>query len=664
MSLNSMEHGIVQIPEGGLIDADRVALNPRDAGSARVGLLTAWPGEASEVCRPVRILPVAAVPPAMVAVGETLAETLGISDGVVPWRLTFGALRHRVADALCLEVTIEGALNRFIGDLERSASLVGRLVWLGDAQTRGALHVDVDGVPYRVREVVPEPGADTIVEIGEKTEVRLFAPGIKAGVDIVILADCSGSMRVTDMSPESAGVEAVAAAPSFIDRVLRRRPASTRISRMEALHHALLRLLEMRLQQSGRVSRIALVGFTTHCEVYFPSQGGMAQFDDHASEALVGDFRGAVGLLRSRTQDGGGTDIANALHYAAELLHRNRREGNDRLIVLISDGRQWVPKNDDAAGEEIGGIEDPVVTMAHIHRTLGVRLHAIGIGTRDQFLTWWRQQHGNQTPQEGLIPDHELLEELVAVAGGDPTRCGDTEVLEEYFSGLGTGLMGRVRVPRAGSLPALQRFEEDVLAQASTRATSSDRDQQVQRDELARAIFDDYLQCNEYATRYARRSRALFETSDQTLRAMLRDLTRPVSDAALWPSFILATYQAFCEGADRRVFERDPRVNPYGHLRGVVELMQSGALANIALLRHMTAHDKSRDYRDQEKVALFVEQLIGRRMPECSEDYLRLQHAVLRFLADFLSRLRQAFAADAAAAPAEDPGAGGFRYMG
>src|SRR5205085_824333 len=117
---------------------------------------------------------------------------------------------------------------------------------------------------------------------------------------------------------------------------------------------------------SGRVSRIALVRFTTQCDVLFPREGGMAEMSAD-SEPAVGDaFQRAVLQLRPANAN---TDIGNSLHYASELLHRHGVPGNDQLIVLVQ------------------------------------------------------------------------------VGGGDPSRVGGLDVLEDYFSGLGSGVTTRVGTP-------------------------------------------------------------------------------------------------------------------------------------------------------------------------------------------------------------------------
>jgi Mg-chelatase subunit ChlD len=119
----------------------------------------------------------------------------------------------------------------------------------------------------------------------------------------------------------------------------------------------------------------------------------MAEVDGASPSELIQDFREAIGLLRAEEA---GTIIGQALHYAAELLHKHGHPGNERLIVLISDGADWQPKEDKTTGEMHGGLEDPVSLMIHLHENLGIRLHAIGISNRAIFDPWFRENHPRQ----------------------------------------------------------------------------------------------------------------------------------------------------------------------------------------------------------------------------------------------------------------------------
>jgi len=478
MQLNSQNATIVIVPQGGLISGDRVAAHPRTLGAARMGLLSVFPGQALERSRPVRLIPVEQAPEGVLAVGEDLAETLGMLPADrASWQLQAGGISCQQAEELVLEVTVQHQLDEVVDQLNRSEDLAERLLWVPGSLGEQPLMVEIDGRPYRVREVVPPPAqGNTIIEVNPKTQLKVFAPGYTSGIDIVILADCSGSMRIPDLTDEADVVPTSAGWNPF----RRTTPASARgLKRIEALQRALHRLLETRLRVSGRMSRIALVSFTTEGAVRFPRGGGMQEIEENASPVVVQEFRDAINLLQAESA---GTDIGQAIYYAAELLYRHGRPGNDRLIVLISDGANWKPKGQEATGEMVGALEEPVSLMDHLHREMKIHLHAIGISTRSIFMKYFGGAHPGHVPDESSIPNHELLEQLVLVGGGDPTEIGDTIVLQRYLTGLGSGVTRHLRKPLA-TPPPLSAFEAEFLAAARKPASRGHAGRSAERVE-------------------------------------------------------------------------------------------------------------------------------------------------------------------------------------
>jgi hypothetical protein len=262
--------------------------------------------------------------------------------------------------------------------------------------------------------------------------------------------------------------------------------------RLEALQQALRDLLEMRLQISGRVSRIALVEFNRETRQVFPRGGGMAQLDGGSPADVVEEFRNAVTLLRAR----GGTNIGNALHEAANLLYQHGHAGNERLVVLVSDGANWAPKGEQGSGEMVNALEEPVSLMEHLNRDMGIRLRAIGISTADLF------RRRGYVPDADMVPNHDLLEELVKVGGGDPTTIGGLDVLEEYFSGLASGITYRVRKGLREPCPAGPLPEPAVAALSRLRApVPGTQDLVARRSELELHIVEQVGLCNDQALR-------------------------------------------------------------------------------------------------------------------------------------------------------------------
>jgi Mg-chelatase subunit ChlD len=657
MQLNSQNAGLVIIPSGGLISGDRVAAHPRTLGAARSGLLSVFPGEAVERSRPVHLIALPQAPEGVLAVGEDLAHALSIlpSDRA-QWTLQIGGITHLQADALTLEVTVEQQLDEIIEQLNRSDDLAGRLIWAPAAQANQTPFLEVNGKPFRVRELSPGTSSDnTIIEIGPQTQLKVFAPGYKSGIDIVILADGSGSMRYPDLTDYADDVPA-----SGGWNILRKTQSGVRgLERMVALHRALNQLLETRLRVSGRMSRVALVAFTTSSSVRFPRGGGMAEIDENVSPAVIQEFSDAINLLQADPT--AGTDIGQAIYYAAELLYRNGRPGNDRLIVLISDGANWRPKGQDAAGEMVQAMQEPVSLMEHLHREMKIHLHAIGISNREIFMRHWHRANPNKEPHPTLIPNHELLEQLVLVGGGEPTETGDTNVLQRYLIGLGAGVTRHIRSPRPSSPPALQAYEIDALASARKPAarTSTRAELQVELRELQAEIKSLRDACNGYTSGTV--ARLMFAQTDKLLDAFTRYMVTEVQNVEEFILFINNLNQCFCESVDRKMLKGEVKDEP-PPIPLVTDILHGEKMDVISILRNNYMHDKvralseddsstisgssRRDARkEHRKLVDVLQQLVGVRYIEDGDAELwsRLQRAVLIQLRDVLRQIRDEF---------------------
>lgn len=446
---DSATHRLAAIPPGGPVTGHSVALPAR---SARTGVcLMAVDAGDGVIHTAVRATALPEVPPGMVVIGEDLAAEWDVDLNTARWALA-------PADpvpirSLTLELPTERdpvAAGREIA----AAGLLGELLWVpGGGQD---MWLEVNGLPHRVREADVGDRTPVVARITPDTAVEIYASTVRAGVDIVILADCSGSMAIDDLPAAGERPRLPGRGPSWI-------------SRMAALQEALSDLLEIRLQTSGRISRLALLEFNHETHRRFPRDGGMAQLDATSPRAQIDEFRHGLALLRPS----GTTNIGNALHEAANLLYQHGHIGNEKLIVLVSDGADWTPKGEKGSGEVILAVQEPVSLMAHLYRDLGIRLHAIGIGTRELF-----QRRGGYEPTAAVVPNHALLEELVKVGGGDPTTIGGRDMLEDYFSGLGAGVTHRVRdrlaePPAAGPLPADARAALLRLAGQAGRATDT-----------------------------------------------------------------------------------------------------------------------------------------------------------------------------------------------
>jgi Mg-chelatase subunit ChlD len=472
---NSDRHRLVIVPGPGLIDADRIAVSDRDLAADTAGLLTVGDQRTG-----VRIFARPELPSGAVAVGAQSTAELGLADGQAAWSLTTAAATE--AARLTVEPMTDGSIQDVSRAVLNATDLSGRVIHL---EADDSAWIAIATMPFRVRAAFGRDGRplDGLIGIGRGTELSLYGKSGRTGVDIVVLADCSGSMNLSDV-PAIGGEDPYAWQLGTT--------AGGTISRADAQKRALLRLLDARLATSGRPARIALVRFGTSCEVMFPAGAGMAEVSADSGPEVVQLFRSAITRLQPQHQN---TDIGGALYFASELLHRHGVPGNDQLIVLVSDGAEFNPKGDDATGEAIEVTRDAVSLMDELRQVAGVRLHAIGISDGPAFQRWCaRERDGSYEPW--MVPDHRLLGNLVEVGGGDPSRIGGLDVLEDYFGSLGGGVTTRIGVPaEVRSLPSVQ----PDLAALTRRQLGVGAAERTAFARTADEIRDRYAECLDLA---------------------------------------------------------------------------------------------------------------------------------------------------------------------
>ena len=259
MKLGPKQLNVCVISGGALVAGQRVAVRTGVLPRAMPGLI-ACGDRASEA---VHVAVSDVVPEGVLAVSAELSEALGLAEGAEreDWSLVVGEHECFGASLLVLEPTADTDLER--AERHLVDQLASRLFWWGPG---AAPTLDLGGTLYRVHEVhPPHPPAGAIYMVQPTTDLRLLASAERSGVDVVILADRSGSMSLRDLTGAR----------------------GARISRMEAVRSALDHLFAMRIRTRGRGSRFALVAFDTGCEQLFPPAGGMAELDGDASPVVV-----------------------------------------------------------------------------------------------------------------------------------------------------------------------------------------------------------------------------------------------------------------------------------------------------------------------------------------------------------------------------------------
>lgn len=646
MELNFQNTVLSTMPNGNFISGDRIAVNPRFISSPTIAVLRSFPGEPNAQNLAVRVFPVAEVAEQTLLIGENLATSLDLFPVErARWQLELANFDYQAAREIVLEVTVEQPLEQIVEQLNRSDELGGRLLWFSADSFANSNFLEINGKPYKIREINPTPaGRNTIVEINEQTNLKVFSPGYAAGIDIVILADCSGSMGVADLTDTADAMPSNHFWQSSNNRELKRD---------EALRRSLKKLLETRLRTTGRMSRIALVAFTDNTELRFPRKGGMMEFDDTTSESVINDFRDAINLLRAEP---GGTDIGKALHFAAELIYKHGRPGNDRLVVLISDGADWKPKGQEATGEIVEALQDPISLMEHLHKEMKIHLHAIGISTREIYMRHYNRTSTGLAPNVSLVPNHELLERLVLVGGGDPSQTGNMDVLQDYLSGLGAGVTRHLKSPRAVSLPKLSNFEISFLKNLENPQMRMQTTAEVQNELLAlkREVKELFKDCNEHTKNTIHRW--LFGNTIEQVDLFDIYLVEEVQNRENFKLFIDNVYKSFFESLDSKIkngkIEADPPVisavtnKIHQRLRLIRDFRNSCDHDKDSALNEDAAGDSRQKARsDKKRLVEHYQNLIGVSVLEENNrnGWSRLQRAIIGFLRDSLSEVREIY---------------------
>lgn len=241
-------------------------------------------------------------------------------------------------------------------------------------------------IPSRARRVAARALIAVELSLVAAAIVGLAGPGRvtttervdDAGIDLALVLDVSLSMLAEDFEPN-------------------RMVALRRIAR------------DFLLRRSA--DRVALVIFAA---------------DTYVQSPLTTDDPVLLELLSSVTVNtvdqylSGGTAIGDALLVAADLLQRERVEGRDQSVILITDG------------ESNEGI-DPAIAARHLFEQ-EIRFHAIGVGGPEPMPVY---REGRRIGEDYLTRlDEEGLIAMVERGGGSYYRAADTESLEEVFAAL------------------------------------------------------------------------------------------------------------------------------------------------------------------------------------------------------------------------------------
>jgi len=329
-------------------------------------------------------------------------------------------LREAVLELVVEQDNIDREIKSLRG--ERSNLFLQRCLLIEPGQSVSALSLSMLGRGYfNLRSIQPTPETiryKSVLVFDDNTTLNLFVPHRKSGVDMVIVIDASGSMDLCD----------------YVDATGRAR------SRIEGVRVALDILLQRRLASGSRVSRIAGVLFGANTRMLYPLHDViMVELE---SEAQVEEMREStrslnqVGLERLQV-DRTHTDISGALRYASELLDYYAQEGNEKMLVLLSDGADWTEDTAGASdGEIVRTTHDPAVLADSLHYDSQVRIHTVAISDDQALRRYEDRKYWNQG---WAIPNTTLLRKIADFTEGLFIESPDARSLARLFDELGAG---------------------------------------------------------------------------------------------------------------------------------------------------------------------------------------------------------------------------------
>ena len=315
----------------------------------------------------------------------------------------------------------QGYLDREIRDLryQRRELLVNRCMLFEPRSDIKDLMLRMQGrASFYFRDIHPAISSlneKAILVIEENTQISLFVPHRKSGVDIVVIVDGSGSMDIEDFLYDG-----------------RRR------ARLDGVKTALDLLFQVKLVSGSRVSSIAAIAFGKNARMLFPFEVEMRRLAD---ESQLGTVRESIKHVNSTGLakigvDRTGTVISSALKMAADLLDLYSQDNNEKMIILLSDGADWQEDNKDRSiGEVVITSNDPAVLADSMHQDSNIRIHTVAISDETTFLKYYPQYKGHV----GSVPNQRLLERIAISTDGMFLESPSADLLARIFEELGVG---------------------------------------------------------------------------------------------------------------------------------------------------------------------------------------------------------------------------------
>jgi len=373
----------------------------------------------------VRVVIDSSLEPGAVLVNQNFLDSTGFRpEDERFWSIKPAPAVVPVREAVIELVVERGNIDREISELRRARRdiFLQRCLLVEPGQSASDLSLPVLGRGYfNFRSIQPAPEtiySKSILVLDDDTTLNLFVPHRRSGVDMVIVVDASGSMDLCD----------------YVDASGRAR------SRIEGVKTALEALLQRRLASGSRVSRIAIVLFGANTRMLYPLHDAMMiELEEKAQVEEMREslhYLNQIGLERLQV-DRMQTDISGALRYASELLDYYAQEGNEKMLILLSDGADWTEDTTGVSdGEIVRTTHDPAVLADSLHYDSRVRIHTVAISD-EQALR--RYEDRKFWDQGWAIPNTNLLRKIADFTEGLFIESPDARSLARLFDELGEG---------------------------------------------------------------------------------------------------------------------------------------------------------------------------------------------------------------------------------
>lgn len=200
------------------------------------------------------------------------------------------------------------------------------------------------------------------------------------GIDIVLVVDTSGSMRALDLDAD--------------------RPIARRRNRLEVVKNVVETFVSKRDNDQVGIVVFGSEAFT-QCPLTL----------DHG---IVGTFleRLEIGMA------GDATAIGSALGTAVKRLKES--EAKSKVVILLTDGRS-----------NAGSLSP--VKAAEVAATFGIKVYAIGAGTRGKAPFVVDSFFGQKVVYENVEIDEDVLTKIALETGGQYFRAEDSSALEQIY---------------------------------------------------------------------------------------------------------------------------------------------------------------------------------------------------------------------------------------